>query len=386
MPDCCDPRVPSSFPRRVLVSTLGLAPQVLTETLYCLAKSRHDAFIPNEIHIITTQEGAHRARLTLLDPSTAMLKALEDQYNITGLAKSLHEDSLHIISSAQGKALQDIDSEQDNTAAADLITSLVRDLAADEDCALHVSIAGGRKTMGFLLGYALSIFGRPQDRLSHVLVSKPFESHPKFFFPPTDPVVLHDRDNRPISTAQATVTLANIPVIYLRERLPLALLSGKANYSQTIEQAKGLFTPSTMTIDAQNRTLICDGVPVKLPPVLFALAAWIARHQKNNPSDQNGLHWQTDRWPGYAREYAAIPNLSPVLIARMEKRFSNLTATTQLETDNDRKAFFEEKLSRLRTEIKKQLGELYPKYLPVTLREPYTGVKFPLSSDTIRFK
>jgi hypothetical protein len=37
----------------------------------------------------------------------------------------------------------------------------------------------------FLLGYALlSPFGRAQDRLSHVLVSKPFESHPKFYFPP----------------------------------------------------------------------------------------------------------------------------------------------------------------------------------------------------------
>jgi CRISPR-associated protein (TIGR02584 family) len=47
------------------------------------------------------------------------------------------------------------------------------------------STAEGSKAMGFLLGYALlSPFGRAQDRLSHVLVSKPFESHPKFCFPP----------------------------------------------------------------------------------------------------------------------------------------------------------------------------------------------------------
>ena len=32
---------------------------------------------------------------------------------------------------------------------------------------MHVSIAGGRKTRGFLAGYTLSLLGRPQDRLSH---------------------------------------------------------------------------------------------------------------------------------------------------------------------------------------------------------------------------
>ena len=30
--------------------------------------------------------------------------------------------------------------------------------------------------MGFYLGYALSLYGRTQDRLSHVLVSSPYES------------------------------------------------------------------------------------------------------------------------------------------------------------------------------------------------------------------
>jgi CRISPR-associated protein (TIGR02584 family) len=59
----------------------------------------------------------------------------------------------------------------------------VRELTADPDCAIHASIAGGRKTMGFYLGYALSLFGRPQDRLSHVLVSSPFESNQNFFYP-----------------------------------------------------------------------------------------------------------------------------------------------------------------------------------------------------------
>jgi CRISPR-associated protein (TIGR02584 family) len=67
--------------------------------------------------------------------------------------------------------LEDIVTEADNVAVADFITEKVRAVTADPEASLHVSIAGGRKTMGFYLGYALSLFGRPQDRLSHVLVS-----------------------------------------------------------------------------------------------------------------------------------------------------------------------------------------------------------------------
>lgn len=37
--------------------------------------------------------------------------------------------------------------------------------------------------MGFFVGYALSLFGRAQDRLSHVLVSDPFESLTDFYYP-----------------------------------------------------------------------------------------------------------------------------------------------------------------------------------------------------------
>ena len=37
--------------------------------------------------------------------------------------------------------------------------------------------------MGYYLGYALSLFGRSQDRLSHVLVSDGYEGHPEFYYP-----------------------------------------------------------------------------------------------------------------------------------------------------------------------------------------------------------
>ena len=52
--------------------------------------------------------------------------------------------------------------------------------------------------MGFYLGYALSLYSRAQDRLSHVLVNSPFESHSEFFYPTPESRVIHRRpDGRP---------------------------------------------------------------------------------------------------------------------------------------------------------------------------------------------
>jgi len=74
--------------------------------------------------------------------------------------------------------------------------------------------------MGFLLGYALSLFGRPQDRLSHVLVDQAFETHPEFFYPPKMSRVLTTREGRPINATDARVLLADIPIVRLRLGLP----------------------------------------------------------------------------------------------------------------------------------------------------------------------
>jgi CRISPR-associated protein (TIGR02584 family) len=59
----------AEFPRRVPLAVSGLSPQVLTETIYALAVKRKPLFLPTEIHLVTTQERARRARLTLLSRS-----------------------------------------------------------------------------------------------------------------------------------------------------------------------------------------------------------------------------------------------------------------------------------------------------------------------------
>jgi CRISPR-associated protein (TIGR02584 family) len=239
---------PHEFERRILLATVGLVPQIVTETVYALARDQSVPFIPTEVHIITTQEGAHRARLALLDPRDGKWRLLAADLGQPTLEGALNRERIHVIAGADGKPLDDIVDLEQNVAAADAITRIVAELTADQDTALYVSIAGGRKTMGFLLGYALSLFGRAQDRLSHILVDSPFEQHPEFFYPPNEPRVLFDRELRPVSTADARLHLAEIPIVRLRHGLPEAMLAGRASYSETVESlARTPFRPRPRT-------------------------------------------------------------------------------------------------------------------------------------------
>ena len=57
---------PASYPRRILLAVCGLSPQIVTETVYALASAPELPFVPTEVHLITTREGAQRAELSLL--------------------------------------------------------------------------------------------------------------------------------------------------------------------------------------------------------------------------------------------------------------------------------------------------------------------------------
>ena len=57
---------PAEYPKRNLIAVSGMSPQIVTETLYALATRSENPFIPTEIHIITTTEGANNAELNLL--------------------------------------------------------------------------------------------------------------------------------------------------------------------------------------------------------------------------------------------------------------------------------------------------------------------------------
>lgn len=337
------PELPETYPRRVLLAVTGLSPQIVTETLYALAVMRKPAWIPTEIQVVTTVPGAKNALLSLLSDETNWFRRLCLDYRLPSITFS--ETDVHVMRRRDGTVLQDILDDADNMAAADFITEHVRALTADEQASLHVSIAGGRKTMGFFLGYALSLFGRSQDRLSHVLVSSPFESHKDFYYPSPVTRVLH-KEKQVFDAKDAKVWLGDIPFVRLRDGLPEALLSGASRFPDSVVAAQRAFGPPSLVIDlADNGAVIRAGnLPVDMTPADAAFYLLMARAA----ADGRTLRWDdADLVEGYLGEYARFTVPASARYWEAEKRLA----------DPLRDEWFEERKAKCNAALRRALGK-----------------------------
>jgi len=131
------------------------------------------------------------------------------------------------------------------------------------------------------LGYALSLFGRQQDRLSHVLVTQRYEGLHDFFYPTPDSHVIYGADNKPLDTKEAEVMLAEIPFVRLRSGIPEYLLAGKAGFSESIQFARHLELEPQIEISCQKRTLYANGVKIPLTYINFVFYLWLIKQTIN---------------------------------------------------------------------------------------------------------
>ncbi len=186
---------------------------------------------------------------------------------------------LDTICSTDGTELDDIYTKQDSEDTADFILNKVKELCRKGDPLnndiLHVSIAGGRKTMSFYAGYALSLFGRIHDRLSHVLIesepNKPseFEKSRNFYFPEQTTKVC-TFDGKELNPREANLALAEIPVVKLGNQLPhnLTLTENhkKISYSQLVNRIQRSFDKENykLSFNNVNTTIYCNDEEIKL--------------------------------------------------------------------------------------------------------------------------
>ena len=364
---------PASYPRRCLLAVVGLSPQVITETLYTLVVLNQPAFIPTHIEILTTTEGRQRTIETLLGPTTGAFFSFCRDYNLTSLPSALTAERVVVISNRIGDKLEDIRTADDSGAAADAIVARVRSLTEDADSALHVSIAGGRKTMGFLAGHALSLFGRPQDRLSHVLVEDRYMTLPDFFYPPPQAQLLPNRDGFMPTIKGGGLTLADIPFLRLREHLPPTMLAKSRSYMETIALAQAVLDPA-LEIDTPRRIVRFGGRVVHLPPAEFAWLAWMATRRCDLALPHGGaLHW-TEATPADVLQHYA--ELAPVRdVARMRRALA----------EDGLKTLFEQRTAKVNKLVRDGLG---PAAVPYLLQSdgcrPRSRTGLTLSPDRIR--
>lgn len=271
--------------RQILIAVLGLTPQIVTETLYYLTQVRRPPVVPEEIHVLTTSRGRERIVEALLGKGGWFFRFCRE-YRIDPGSMGFDEGRVLVLRDPDGHPLEDIRTARENELAADQIIDFVRRMAQDPGVVLYCSAAGGRKTMGIYLAYALTLFGRPQDVLFHVLVSEEFETHPEFFYKPRVDRVLEvkgsDGRARSVSTGQVRIDLAEIPYVRLRDKLE-GLFDPRLSYGQMVARAQREvdLAPAIpdLEVDLPNRRLVIGNISVNLPPTLLVIYTHYAKNK-----------------------------------------------------------------------------------------------------------
>ncbi|MCW8109601.1 CRISPR-associated ring nuclease Csm6 [Alteromonas ponticola] len=347
-------------PEPLLIAVIGTSPAVITETLFGLhqAKRAH----PKHIRVITTSVGKSAFINSDMLGEDGKVNQFCRDYGLPEVDMS--EDDIWVVKDDDNVALADVNTMAQHAALADLIIESVRSLttavtetemvaklpdellasledelsedeftpelvrealetlhanrpgflslreqkrdglsyfsAEYEKYQIHASIAGGRKSMTFLLGYAMSLFGRENDTLSHVLVSDPDVERSAEFFYPTISSQKHRIADKEVDFANVEVMLADIPLVKMSMNMPDDIRQSKMTYSETIKQfeksrnvADIRFYPDCSRPGPRAQTefkVVCSGEEVWLKTTYFATFwGWAEFHRPVGRNVSSGL-------------------------------------------------------------------------------------------------
>ena len=348
--------------KNVLFLVTGMTPQIITETVWALACDPNladdERFVPDEIWVLSTDDGLNQIKATLFDEG--VFEQFKKDYPI--IAKVAFDKNHLCVIQKDGTPLKDLKTPVDNELSANLICQQVRNFTQDDNVRLHVSIAGGRKTMGFYAGYALSLYGRPQDGMSHVLVDSEFESAIGFYYPTqTDYYVTQRHTGKKLNAKDAQIWLANIPFVRMSEAISdKHQLKQGASFSEVVEVINRSFEPITLTLFVKKRLVqINEQEPKKINPINFAFLHWFCDYHLQG----KGIKAPTNNKTDYATDEIAKNKF-----AEISKEFNHYYEYQKAVAEQlvDKKFFIETK-SKLYTRLVGVLGglELANRIMPI---------------------
>lgn len=268
---------------RNLLFVVGGSPQIVTETVFALLSKGGGA---TDVHVLTTTVGRDALRAQVLARGGAWGRLRREYPGARRFRFSAR--AVQVLQDARGRPLADLRSADDSVAAADQIARRVADLTRDGCPPLHASIAGGRKTMGYLLAAAMMVHGRRADRLSHVLVHPSDLEGTDFFFPPRrrSGYAIHRRGDGVavrIGAGAVRIELAELPFPRLR-----GLRGGtelhNATFSQLVNDLQddldALAVPQVV-VDAGRGMVLCADRLVRLSPLRLAIYELLAARRRD---------------------------------------------------------------------------------------------------------
>jgi len=273
--------------KNILLAVTGLSPQVMTETIYALHQNYQTL---DEIHIITTRTGKEKIYSELIGGNKGHFYKYLEEYGFKKNQILFNHSHVHVISDEYGNELEDISTAYDNERLLEKCLELAFKFTADENTAVFFSVAGGRKTMSSCLTLAAQLYGRPQDRLYHVLVSPEFENNRDFFYPhrKSRKIKLFDRKGQPYykETKFADVSLVHIPFISIRHLLSPDQLKGPEDPGTLMLSLVKEKEPS-LTVDLPAKKISYKNIELDMMPSHMALYAFFALQKKECREDQD---------------------------------------------------------------------------------------------------
>lgn len=270
--------------RHILVASLGGAPQVITEALWALmhpkklidpAHRGRQPVVPQIIHVLATSLAWPYASVAERDNAIReKIRTLYNQY-------TLEQPNIVIEQLMDGDvAVPDVRTQRQNIAYANAVTGIVGRLAADQGTAIHMLLAGGRKSMSSYDQSAMMFFGRVQDELVHALVEPDaLERCRDFWWPDQDLdkiVKAKEGDAFATDSEAARVDLVNVPFVRLGVRLPEGIPGEAIDHERIVEFVQFEQMRQPVEINLADNSVTAGSQKVLLSPTNFIILATLA--------------------------------------------------------------------------------------------------------------
>ena len=270
----------------VLVVGMGTSPAVMTETVWALAHQEQPV-VPDEIEVITTSSGKSALQQAILEGAPSVMDRLKaalrkEKIDVEGKLV-FGTASIKVIPDADGHEASDLRTGADNLRAADFMLGELRKYTADPATTVLCSIAGGRKTMSALLFSCMTLLGREQDKVYHVLLPPEFEwgTEPPFFFPEPGVTYTSKKTGKKYRANKVQSELFEVPFVRMRGWYQDKFKSIPPSYRTLISKVQTVAPPAIaypeIEIDAWNGWVKVNGKLASMSKPCFVMLLFLAQ-------------------------------------------------------------------------------------------------------------
>ena len=269
----------------ILIACVGTSPAVLIETIWALAHQK-TPIVPDEIVVLVTMSGKEKLCREVLAGEKSvwneMLSALRKEKIAIDGKLVFADSSIHVIPDEHGNGVWNLRSGDDNLRAADFMLRQIRQYTEASDTVVLASIAGGRKTMSALLFSCMSLLGREDDKVFHVLLPPEFEGgvEPPMYYPKKCVVYTNRITGKKYKGDKFHSELFEVPFVRMRGWYQEKFKSSPPTYRTLISKVQTVAPPAVVypeiEIDAWNGGVIVNGVVLTMSKPCFALLVMLA--------------------------------------------------------------------------------------------------------------